>query len=144
MHVQPYLFFQGRCEEALHFYRDAIGAEIQALMRYSESPEPPPPGCTPPRPDMVMHANFKVGDTQVMASDDPNPGARPFAGFSLSLDCADAAQAQRYFDALSAQGSVVMPLGPTFFATAFGMLHDRFGVGWMVIVPLAQPGCQPV
>lgn len=141
MQVQPYLFFQGRCEEALNFYRDAIGAEIQALMRYSDSPEPPPPECTPARPDMVMHANFLVGDTQIMASDDPSPHPASFGGLSLSLQCADAAEAQRRFDALAVQGQVTMPLGPTFFAQAFGMLQDRFGVGWMVIVP--QPDCGP-
>jgi len=135
MHVQAYLLFSGRCEEALHFYRDALGAEIQALMRYSESPEPLPPECTPARPDMVMHANLKIGDSQIMASDDPSPGARPFAGFSLTLQCADAAEAQRHFDALAVQGKVLMPLGPTFFAHSFGMLEDRFGVGWMVIEP---------
>lgn len=141
MQVQPYLMFQGRCEEALNFYRDAIGAEIQALMRYSESPEPPPPECTPARPDMVMHANLRIGDTQIMASDDPSPGMRPFSGFNLTLTCADTAEAQRHFTALSAQGKATMPLGPTFFAQSFGMLEDRFGVAWIVIVP--QPDCGP-
>lgn len=143
MQVQTYLLFEGRCEEALNFYREAIGAEIQALMRYSDSPEPPPPGCTPARPDMVMHANFKVGDTQIMASDDPSPNAQPFAGFSLTLNCANAAEAEQRFAALSAHGDVSMPLGPTFFSPAFGMLKDRFGVPWMVIVAQDQPGCGP-
>ena len=143
MHVQTYLLFKGRCEEALHFYRDAIGAELQAQMRYSDSPESPPPGCTPPRPDWIMHANFCVGDTQIMASDDPSPGAPSFAGFSLTLHCADAAEAAQRFAALSAQGEVTMPLGPTFFAPAFGMLKDRFGVPWMVIVATPAPGCEP-
>lgn len=141
MQVQTYLLFQGRCEEALNFYRDAIGATIQALMRYSESPEPPPPECTPARPDMVMHASLQVGETLIMASDDPSPGTRPFAGFSLTLNCTDAAEARKHFDALSAQGEVTMPLGPTFFSPSFGMLKDRFGVPWMVIVAQEQAGC---
>ena len=141
MQVQTYLLFQGRCEEALNFYRDAVSAEIQALMRYSDSPEPPPPECTPARPDMVMHANLLVGDTQIMASDDPSPGAQPFAGFSLTLNCANTAEAQQRFAALSAQGAVTMPLGPTFFSPCFGMLKDRFGVPWMVIVSQEQAEC---
>lgn len=143
MHVQAYLLFSGRCEEALHFYRDAIGARIQTLMHYRESPDPIPAGCGPAQPDKVMHANFVVGDTQIMASDDIGPTPRSFGGFSLTLQCADAAEAQRCFGALAAQGTVQMPLGPTFFAKTFGMLQDRFGVGWMVIVPEEIPTAPP-
>ena len=133
MVVQPYLFFNGRCEEAVEFYKKAIGAEVQMLMRNAESPEPPPPGMLPPGSEnKVMHASFKVGDTVVMASDGHNSGTPDFRGFSLSLTVADAAQAQRLFAALSEGGQVQMPLGKTFWAPMFGMLTDRFGVGWML------------
>jgi PhnB protein len=133
MVVQPYLFFNGRCEEAVEFYKKAIGAEVQMLMRNAESPEPPPPGMLPPGSEnKVMHVSFKVGDTVVMASDGHNSGTPDFRGFSLSLTVADAAQAQRLFAALSEGGQVQVPLGKTFWAPMFGMLTDRFGVGWML------------
>ena len=133
MQVQPYLYFNGRCEEAVEFYKKAIGAEVQMLMRNAESPEPPPPGMLPPGSEnKVMHVSFKVGDTVVMASDGHNSGTPDFRGFSLSLTVADAAQAQRLFAALSEGGQVQVPLGKTFWAPMFGMLTDRFGVGWML------------
>ena len=133
MLVQPYLFFDGRCEEAVEFYRRALGAELQMLMRYSESPEPAPPGMVPPGSEhKVMHASFRVGESVVMASDDCSGQARAFAGFSLSITVADAAEAKRCFDALAEGGKVQMPLGKTFWAPCFGMLTDRYGVGWML------------
>jgi len=142
MKVEPYLFFEGRCEEALDFYRRALGAEVTALMRYKDNPEPAsgPPGCSAeganagPKPEMVMHAVFRVGETQLMASDGLGSGKPRFQGFSLSLDAATEAEAQRLFSALAEGGTVQMTLGKTFFSTAFGMVADRFGLSWMVVV----------
>ncbi len=134
MQVQPYLFFNGRCEEAIEFYRKAIGAEINMMMRFKESPEPCPEGMIPPGSEnKVMHAAMKIGDSLVMASDGQCSGAPNFQGISLSLDAASDAEAKRLFDALSDGGQVQMPLGKTFFASSFGMVADKFGVSWMVI-----------
>lgn len=136
MHIQPYLFFEGRCEEAIEFYKRAVGAEVLMRMRFRDSPEPPPPGAVPPgSEDKVMHACLRIGETEVMASDGGCSEAASFQGFSLSLSVADEAEADRVFAALAEGGEVRMPLGRTFFAPRFGMLADRFGVGWMVIVP---------
>jgi PhnB protein len=135
MQVQPYLFFEGRCEEAIEFYRKAVGAEVTMLMRFKDSPEPPAPGmCPPGSQDKVMHANLSIGDTQVMASDGRCLGRPSFQGFSLSLAVHDDAEAERRFAALADGGQVHMPLGKTFFSSRFGMVADRFGVSWMVIV----------
>ncbi len=134
MEVQPYLFFNGRCEEALDFYRTSIGADVTALMRFKESPGPQPPNMPPDFGDKVMHASFRVGSTTLFASDGRCEGAPTFQGFSLSIAAHDAAQAERLFTALSAGGTVTAPLTKTFFSPAFGMLTDRFGMGWMVIV----------
>jgi PhnB protein len=135
MQVQPYLFFQGRCEEALEFYARVIGAKLTGLMRYKDSPEPPPPGMLPPGSEnKVMHAAFTVGDSTLMASDGHVSGQPAFKDFSLSIQAADAAAATRMFDALAEGGQVRMPLGKTFFASSFGMVTDRFGLSWMVIV----------
>ena len=133
MMVQPYLFFDGRCEEALQFYRTALGAEVNMLMRFKESPEPAqvPPGGE----NKVMHATFRIGDATIMASDGHCQGRPSFQGFSLSLTAPDEAGAERMFAALSDGGKVQMPLTKTFFSPRFGMVADRFGVPWMVIVP---------
>ena len=138
MQVQPYLFFDGRCEEALDFYRAALGAEVTALMRFGQAPESAAQsaqGCAPIAPDKVMHANFRIGDTQLMASDGRAQGQPAFQGFSLSLSPPTDAEAGRLFNALAEGGQVQMPLGPTFFASSFGMVADRFGVSWMLVVP---------
>ncbi|WP_022729923.1 VOC family protein [Fodinicurvata sediminis] len=137
MQVQTYLFFDGNCEEAVSFYREALGAEVQAMMRYSDSPEPLPPGMVPEgKENQVMHTSFRIGETTIMASDAPCGDARPqFGGFSLSLDAADETEARRLFDTLAEGGTVSMPLDRTFFSPCFGMLTDCFGVSWMVIVP---------
>ena len=132
MLVQSYLFFDGRCEEALDFYRDAVGAKVERLMRFKDSPEPASMGCAPDSGDKVMHASFRIGDSELMASDGRAQGNPVFNGFALSLTVADAAQAQRRFDALGEGGKVVMPLGKTFWSANFGMVVDRFGVTWMV------------
>jgi PhnB protein len=135
MQVQPYLFFDGRCEEAVEFYRRALGAEVTMLMRFRDSPEPPEPGRVPPDAgDKVMHASFRIGDTTVMASDGLCHGKPRFQGFSLSLSVLDEAEAERLFAALADGGQVQMPLTRTFFSPRFGMVADRFGVSWMVIV----------
>jgi PhnB protein len=132
MQVQPYLFFDGRCEEAIEFYRKTLGAEVTMLMRFKDNPEPMP-GKAPPG-DKVMHSSFRIGDTTVMASDGNCMGKPSFQGFSLSITARDDAEAKRLFAALSDGGQVQMPLAKTFFSPAFGMVADRFGVSWMVIV----------
>jgi PhnB protein len=136
MFVQSYLFYNGRCEEALEFYRAKLGAKVGMLMRFKESPEPPPPGCLPAGSEnKVMHAAFQIGDTMVMASDGMASGGPEFKGFSLSITCANEREADRVFEALGDGGKVQMPLAKTFFSPRFGMVADRFGVSWMVIVP---------
>ena len=140
MLVQTYLMFNGRCEEAIEFYRRTLGAEVDMLMRYKDSPAAPPPGMLPPGSEnKVMHAAFRIGESQVMASDGECSGQAAFQGFSLSLTVPDAATADRVFAALADGGTVKMPLSTTFFSPRFGMLADRFGVGWMVIVPGQAP-----
>ena len=135
MQVQPYLFFDGRCEEAINFYRKAVGAEVIMLMRFKEAPEPHQPGMIPPGAEnKVMHAAFRVGDSTVLASDGRCMGKPKFDGFALSLTVANEAEADRAFKALGDGGQVQMPLAKTFFSPRFGMLADRFGVTWMVYV----------
>jgi PhnB protein len=130
--VQPYVFFGGRCEEALDFYRKALGAEILMLSRFKEAPQPQGlPDCFD---DKVMHASIRIGETILMASDGRCEGKQEFEGFSLSLTVPDEAEADRVFAALSDGGLVTMELEKTFWAPKFGMLQDRFGVGWMVSV----------
>jgi len=132
--VQAYLNFDGKCEEALEFYKNALGAEVQMLMRFKDSPEPPPPGCPPPNPDKVMHASFRIGDTMLMASDGRAAGKPSFQGISLSLTVPTEVEADKAFNALAEGGQVQMPLAKTFFSARFGMVADKFGVSWMVLV----------
>jgi PhnB protein len=135
MRVEPYLFFDGRCEEAIEFYRKALGAEVTMLMRYKESPEPAPPGMIPPGSEnKVMHSNLRIGETMVMASDGNCQGKPSFQGFSLSVTAPNETEAKRMFAALADGGQVQMPLAKTFFSPCFGMVADRFGVSWMIIV----------
>ena len=132
--VQPYIFFGGRCEEALEFYRTALGAQVDFLMRYKESPEPLPPGRLPAGfENKVMHTTFRIGGSTLMASDGCEAGSS-FAGFTLSLAVPTEAEADRAFAALAEGGKVTMPLTKTFWSPRFGMLTDRFGMGWMVSV----------
>ena len=132
--IQPYLFFGGRCEEALEFYRKALGAEVEMLMRYKDSPEPLPPGMVPPGSEnRVMHCSLRIGGSALMAADDCGKKAPHFDGFRLSLTLPAEAEARRSFAALSDGGKVDMPLDRTFFSPCFGMVTDRFGVGWMVM-----------
>jgi PhnB protein len=131
MQIQPYLFFNGRTEEAIDLYRRALDAKVEMLMRFRENPDPShnPPGSD----DKVMHACVRIGDSAVMVSDGMADGKPSFQGFSLTYNAKDEADAKRRFSALAEGGHVDMPLGETFFAKSFGMLHDRFGLGWMVI-----------
>jgi PhnB protein len=138
MNVQPYLFFNGRADEALAFYTQALDTRPDTVLRYRDAPDPPPPGMLPPgSEDKLMHAEFKVGDTTVMLSDGMCAGTPRFEGFSLALACDTEDAARRRFDALGAGGEVTMPLNKTFWSPCFGMLKDRFGVGWMVMVAAA-------
>ncbi|MFG6440466.1 VOC family protein [Roseateles sp. LKC17W] len=133
MKVEPYLFFDGQCEAAIAFYQQALGATVEFMMRYGDSPEPPPEGTLPPgSAHKIMHASLCIGEARVMVSDDVYSGEGGFKGFSLSLDFADEAAARAVFAALSEGGQVSMPLGKTFWSPLFGMVSDRFGVGWMV------------
>jgi PhnB protein len=132
MQVQPYLSFEGRCEEAVEFYRKALGAEVTMLKRFKESPDPYK--CSPGTEDKVMHVSFRVGDTTLLASDGRCTGQPNFQGISLSLTVADDAEAERLFASLADGGQVQMPLTKTFFSSQFGMVADRFGVPWMIVV----------
>jgi PhnB protein len=134
MQIQAYLFFDGRCDEAIAFYQKALGAQVKMLMRYNEAPESPPPGSLPPGSEnKVMHATLQIGETPVMMSDGHCGGAAAFEGFSLSAVAQDVAEADRLFAALGDGGTVTMPISKTFFSPRFGMLKDRFGVAWMVM-----------
>lgn len=130
--IEPYLLFGGRCEEALEFYRAALDAKIEFVLRFSESPEPPPPGMVPPGfENKIMHSLFRIGGSVIMASDGCDE-SKGFEGFSLSLNVPDEAEARKRFNALAEGGEVRMSLGKTFWSPCFGMLADRFGVGWMI------------
>ncbi|HRF07377.1 MAG TPA: VOC family protein [Xanthobacteraceae bacterium] len=133
--VQAYLFFDGRCEEALGFYKKALGAEIGMMMRVSESPEGGGPGVPG---DKILHASFFVGRTLIMASDGWAKGQPKFEGFCLSINTKDEAETRSLFNALRDGGEVTQPLMQTFFSPAFGMVKDKFGVHWMVLVPQDQ------
>ena len=130
--VQPYLFFNGRCEEAIEFYRHELRAELKLLMRFKDSPDPA--ACSTADPEKIMHATLTVGQTVVMASDGHTGETTSFQGFGLSLTLTDLAEADRLFAALSDGGQVVMPQVKTFYSPRFGMVTDRFGVLWMVYV----------
>jgi len=132
MQVQPYLFLEGRCDEAIAFYRGALGAEVTMLMRFKESPDPAM--VAPGTGDKVMHASFRIGETTVLASDGRCQGPATFQGFALSLTVPTEAEAERLFGALGDGGQVQMPMAKTFFSPRFGMVADRFGVSWMVYV----------
>ena len=133
--ITPYLMFGGRCDEALAFYRDALGAEVEMLMRYDQSPEPCPPGTLSPGFEKkVMHASFRVLGVPMMASDGCGEASKS-VGCHFSLAVPTEAEARRAFDALAAGGVVEMPIGKTFWSPSFGMLTDKFGIGWMVNVP---------
>jgi len=132
MQVQPYLFFEGRCDEAIAFYKETLGAEVGMLMRWKDSPDKSM--GTPENENRVMHASLKIGESRVMVSDGRGTGNPEFKGFALSVNVKDEADLDKTFAALSAGGDVVMPPGKTFFSPRFAMAHDKFGVLWMLIV----------
>ena len=132
MQVQPYLFFDGRCDQALEFYKKAVGADVKMLMRWKDSPDPSM--CTPGNADKVMHAQFQVGETTIMTSDGRNTGTPKFEGFALTIAAKTEAEADKLFGALSDGGQVTMAMHKTFFSPRFGMLADKFGVNWMILV----------
>ena len=133
--IQPYLFFGGRCEEAIDFYHSILGVQVLILMRFNESPKPLPPGVLQPGfESKVMHAAFQIAATTVLASDGCDDKSR-FSGFSLALNVPDETEANRVFAGLANGGSVQMPLAKTFWSPCYGMLTDRFGMSWMVMVP---------
>lgn len=136
MEVGAYLFFNGRCDEAIDFYKKALDAELQFLMRNNETPESTPPGMLPAGfEEKVTHATLRFGKTDVMVSDGNSNVAGDFKGFTLSVTADDIAQATRFFNALADEGHVKMPLAKTFWSPCFGMVEDKFGVGWMVSIP---------
>ena len=137
MKVQAYVTFGGRCEEALEFYKKAVGAEVKDLLRWKDSPDAvmqPPPGYE----EKVMNASFRIGDSELMADDGMGAKQVEFKGMTLALSVADDAEAKRVFTALGEGGSVQMPLAKTFWTSSFGMLTDKFGVPWMVNVEASQ------
>ena len=134
MQVQPYLFFDGKCDEALEFYKRMLGAKVNTLMRFKEMPDKS--NITPGSEEKVMHSEVQIGNTTILASDGQCMGKPSFQGFSLTITADSDAEAKRIFHALAEGGHVQMPLDKTFFASSFGMAADKFGVGWMVIVPL--------
>jgi PhnB protein len=138
MQVQAYLFLNGRCDEAIDFYKLALGAEVMSLMRFRDAPDPDEHGPERPGGDKVMHASLRVGDTTLLMSDGSAQGAPKFEGFSLALNLQSEADAERLFAALAEGGRIQMPLARTFFAPRFGMLTDRFGISWMIHVPPAS------
>jgi PhnB protein len=138
MQVQAYLSFEGRAQEALDFYKKALGAKEGMIMRFKDAPPEAQANMTPGSGDKIMHMSFKIGDTELMGSDGYCTGKPNFQGMSLTYNAKDAADAEKIFKALGDGGEVKMPLNKTFFSPAFGMLADKFGVGWMVIVPQAM------
>lgn len=136
--IQPYLFFNGLCEEAVGFYRKALGAEVETTMRFKDGPESHQPGTIPPDfENKIMHTSFRIGQTTVMASDGCSAEGLSFQGFSLSLSVSSESEAERVFAALAEAGQVRMPLAKTFWSSRFGMVADRFGISWMITVPPA-------
>lgn len=136
MLIQPYLFFEGRAEEAIEFYKKALGAKVEMTMRFKDAPDQSM--ISPGSGEKVMHAAVKIGDATLLISDGRNTGKPNFQGFSLTIYAKDEAEADKLFGALGAGGEVRMPMEKTFFAKRFGMVADKFGVGWMIIVPAQQ------
>ncbi len=136
MAIQPYLFFNGRCEEALDFYKERLGARVDMLMRFKENPDKDAMEHVKINPDSVMHASMHIGDAMIMCSDGmASDGKTNFQGFSLALNVANEAEADKAFAALAKDGQIQMPIGKTFFSPRFGCVADKFGVSWMVVVP---------
>jgi PhnB protein len=144
--IKPYLFFDGRCDEALEFYTRTLGARVEQLFRFKDAPPQgdalPQEGCGPMTADMaekVMHACVTIRGTMLFVSDGMCQGKPEFKGVSLALEMPTDAEAETVFAALGEGGQVQMPMAPTFFASRFGMVADRFGVSWMITSPAATP-----
>jgi PhnB protein len=135
MNVQPYLSFEGRAQEAMDFYTSAIGAKVDAVLHFKDAPPEMQAQMSPESKNKVMHAAFHIGDTQVMATDGRCTGKAAFSGISLTINAGSDAEAEKLFNALAQGGQVGMPMSETFFAHRFGMVADKFGVGWMVLHP---------
>lgn len=136
--IQPYLFFRGRCEEAIDYYKRTLGADVQMLMRFNDNPDQPPPDAVPHElDDRVMHAEIRVAGVDILLSDGMKCGPLDFSYMSIALSVDDPAEVDRICNALAADGRMQMPIGPTFFADRFGGVEDKFGVSWMVITPKA-------
>jgi len=132
--IEPYIFYEGRAEEAIEFYKQALGAQVEMIMRYSESPDPPPPDMVKPGSEnKIMHSSITVDGQRIMISDGGCSGESKIGGFSVSLSVGSEADAKRYFEGLSEGGQVQLPITATFFSPCFGMVQDKFGVGWMVM-----------
>jgi PhnB protein len=134
--IQPYLFFRGRCEEAIEYYKKTLGAEVGMVMRFSDNPDKPPRDKVPAEMDnRIMHAALRIVGSDILMSDGMRSGPLDFQCMSLSLSVPTGEDADRIFNALAADGTVQMPIGPTFFAKRFGSVADKFGVSWMIMVP---------
>jgi PhnB protein len=132
MPIQPYLFLEGRCDEAIEFYKSVFGAKVDMLMRWKDSPDKSM--CNPANENKVMHASVTIGDSRVMVSDGRNSGSPKFEGFALSVNAKDESDADRMFNALANGGQVTMAMSKTFFSPRFGMVADKFGMHWMIVV----------
>lgn len=143
MHVQPYLFFAGRCQEALDFYEKAVGATTLFKMHFKDAPPPEQsgPDCesVPGWDEKIMHASFSIGSSTLMASDGMGKEAQAFKGFSLSISVKTNEEGERVLHALAEGGKISMPFQKTFWTSGFGMAQDKFGMGWMVSVEQAPP-----
>ncbi len=140
MKLEPYLFFDGRAEEALEFYERGLGATVEGKMRFADSPDPVPTEYLPPGgAQKLMHASLLIEGQRLMLSDGCASDGSGFHGFSLALQYDQEVDARRAFDALCEGGSIQMPIGPTFFSPCYGQVLDRFGVQWMVMVYTADP-----
>lgn len=137
--VQPYLFFEGRCEEAIEFYKKAVGAEVQMILRFKESPEGPPGGIQPGTENKILHAQIRIGQTLIMMSDSRCSGKPAFEGFFLSITVPTPAEVDPLYNGLLEGGQTRMPLAKTFFSPRFGMVLDKFGVGWMILAQGQHP-----
>ena len=135
MDVQPYLSFEGRAQEALDFYKSAVGATVDVIMHFKDAPPEVQAQMSPDSREKIMHAAFRLGDTQLFASDGRCTGKASFSGVSLTINAASNEEAEKLFGALGKGGQVTMPMSETFFAYRFGILADKFGVNWMILYP---------
>lgn len=133
MEIQPYLFFNGQCDQAIAYYTEILGAQLIEKHTYADAPPgSSSPDCPTPPSHLIMHAMLKIGDSIVLVSDGRGEGAMKFDGFFLTLLVHDVQQGRKLHQAILNQGKELMPYMPTFYSPGFGMVTDRFGVGWMI------------